>query len=294
MGKDLVILDTCVIRNVLHEKKQYFLFWRKNGYVKIIKELIKQKAKADFRIGETAFAELVKQLLNRSIKFKEWKKRIKLFDKLIDVELPIQYFGRDLSVEMNIKTGLNYSDGFSKDFWVKAWELIRSAKTKKDLEKEITYKDINGKPFKRTINEDLVKKVFEDEYFNWICNFRLLKKLIIEYNGDSKNKIKLESQNDFKTLIEGDMKEYNSNKIQDFACVQSKYVELYINGQYRPESKKRDNDVFDFSFLHILSKPALFCTTDKKFQGFAKESKAPNANNIMTPQEILYYLKSKQ
>lgn len=291
MSKVLVILDTCFIRNIIHEKKICFLFYNKESYIKILNELIKLKDKADFRIGETAFAELIRQLLEKRIKFKEWEKRIKLFDDLLDNNLPIQYFGVDLSVDMQIKKNQIHSKGFSIAYWKSVWSNVRISKYKDDLKKEIKYEDNVGNIYRTKIYEDIVKRVFEEELSNWICYFRNIKSEIEEYNV--KNNQRISKQNEIIKLIEDDLINdgYDLNKVKDFNHVISKYVELYLKNQYRPESAKRDGDVFDFSFLHILSKPAIICTTDKKFQRFVRESKAPNSDNIMLPIELLKYLK---
>lgn len=272
MGKiKNVCLDTTAIRNIIHEEKDY---------PEILKEIV-DKFKVKFKIAETAWAELVQDFYDNTIKIDEWKKVKDKINDFLFLDCPIQEQGYNLSVDMDTFKKKKERVGFyNKEYWKKCWQLLYQINSSDDLKKRFFYYH-EHKPYTIKIHPELIKDIFENNRMEWYGYFDLVKKTA-------------EPGSKFGKIIEiftGEFeKDYNVDKMIDVIHALSWFTYLYLQKTpYNPKSDKRRNDSIDFTFLQILSKPAIFCTEDGKFQTLIKESKAPNADNVKKIQELIDY-----
>lgn len=267
----LVCLDTSVLRNIIDKSPDISNEFR----------AIKDNFNVKFRIAETAFAEILDDLFDGTINFSDWESGVIKFDSFIDKNHPVQEQGYNLAVEMKIfnekKKKLPL---YSSKYWVKIWNHITNAKSLNDLQKHIIFY-INRKPYKLKIEGDLIEPALDDSRKDWYKFFEDVK--AIATADTTIEEIETEFSNGFSEF-------YNVEKMVDFTKVLARYAYIAIsNPDFNPYSKKRKNDSIDFSFIQLLAKPAIFCTSDLKFQKFVVDSNAPNKENIKTPSEVINY-----
>lgn len=266
-----VFLDTSVIKNILYEE---------NDYCERFTE-IKKKSKVKFRIAETAYAEILADLLESSITIEQWLKKKDEIYSFLDENCPMQEQGYNLSVDMD--TFLEKKERntlFSKKYWKTCWDAIYKIKKIEDITKTIIFHH-NHKPCNIKVKEDLIAKAFDESRDEWYQYFTDVKELV---NPETK----IEEIREI--FCEEFGKRYNIEKMKDFVYALAKYTYLHVEDKkFNPYSKKRRNDCIDFSFLQLLAKPAIFCTSDEKFQKFTQQAELPNKSNVMSPQQVFEY-----
>ena len=284
----LIGLDTCFIRNIIHNNQL------KNGIFAIdeLKEIISYKNDLSFRVSETSLAELIIALSKKEINIEQWKERINLLDDLIDQAHPILPMGIDLAYEMNIR---KFDSGFkpkSDKYWIACWSFIRNINSINDINNMIIYEDDDGRNY--SIKHDLswAEEVMKEERSNWINKFEETKIMVEEWNKNSEPK--LITEDDYNTLQEIYYKNegYYYEKIETMSKTYVYLFYRYINGTYHPESKNNYNDSLDFSLLQILEYPAILVTNDENLKKRAQTA-CPTQKNILTSTELLKYLKGE-
>ncbi len=270
---NLVCLDTSVIRNIIDT----------SNFSKEFEE-IKKKRNVKFRIAETAFAEILSDLFDKSISFTDWREKKNLINVFLDSSCPIQEQGYNLSVAMDtFKKPKKRFTFYKKKYWVKLWKHISSARNEKQLAMTLIYYH-EHQPYKLKIQENLIEPAFEDNRRDWYKYFDDVKGLVNK-NTSLETIIDVFS-NEFS-------KDYNLEKMMDFVNALASYTYKFLSDKdFNPYSKKRRNDSIDFSFIQILAKPAIFCTSDKKFYNFIQNASAPNRSNLMSPDEVINYYNS--
>jgi len=269
-----VCLDTCAIRKIIHEN---------NDFPKLFSE-ISERHHVNFKIAETAWAEIIQDFYNGSIKLEEWKNKRDNINNFLYKDCPIQEQGYNLSIEMKTFIVPKKRKGkFNNNYWKKCWKIIYTLNDLKDLNKKHIY-CYNHKPYKIQIKLEVIEKVFKESRDEWNEYFKNVKSLNLDESHYKEKDILKNFKNEFS-------KDYNLGKMADFIHVLSRYTYLSLvkKTPYNPESKKRKNDSIDFSFLQLLSKPAIFCSEDKNFRTLVHQSSAPNAYNVKSIQELINY-----
>lgn len=269
-----VCLDTCAIRNIIHENKDVPKLFRK----------ISERHHVKFKIAETALAEIIQDFYDGSINLKDWKNKRDNINNFLYQDCPIQEQGYNLSIEMETFIVSKTRKGeFNNNYWKKCWKIICTLDDLEDLNKEYHYY-YNHNPYKIQINPEVIEKVFKESRDEWIEYFKNVKSLNLDESHNKEKDILKIFKNEFS-------KDYNIDKMADFIHALSHYTYLSLvkKTPYNPESKKRKNDSIDFSFLQLLSKPAIFCSEDKNFRTLVHQSSAPNAFNVKSIQELINY-----
>lgn len=271
MGKiNLVCLDTSIIKNILYD----------DGDIAKEFEKIKNEQKVRFRVAETTYAEILADLIDKSIPFEVWNSKIDLLNSFIDQDRPIQEQGYNLSVSMkSFKIEKPFKTLYKREYWVKVWKHITTSKNIDSLTTTIVYYH-EHKPYQIRIKEDLIEPAFDDSRREWYKYYEDVKRL-------AKNETLKEIIEIFSHEFEQD---YNLEKMGDFIHVLSNYTFKFKSDKnFNPYSDKRRNDSIDFSFIQLLAMPAIFCTNDKKFYNFVQNTDAPNKANLMLGEDVIKY-----
>lgn len=287
---NLIALDTCFVRNVIHNNPL------KNGKYSIdeLAEIIENKKDFIFKVSETSLAELTIALGKHDIDIIQWAERIDLLDKLLYAECPVLPMGLDLAFEMKIR---KFSEDFapkSSQYWKKSWNILRNLKSYEGMTEPYIFDD-NGQKYKIQFNLDSAELVMKEVRCRWICDYYTTRQMIDEWNEKKEPKIKepkIKELQDYYTLIVENFKndDYDISKIETMCKTAALLHYRYGQNTYHPDSKKSYNDSLDFSMLQILEYPAILVTND---ENLIKKVKAAGASekNIMTSSELLDFLK---
>lgn len=282
----LIGLDTCFVRNVIHNNPL------KNGKFAIdeLKEIIPYKDDLSFRVSETSFAELIIALGKEEINIEQWKERINLLDDLIDQLNPILPMGIDLAYEMNIRKFEPDFKPKSNKYWIACWSFIRNIKNIDEMSKMVIFKDDDRRDYFIKFDLAWAEEIMNDERSNWIEKFEETKKMVEEWNKNSEPK--LSTEDDYNTLMKVyyEQEGYYFDKIETMSKTYVYLFYRYLDGTYHPESKNSYNDSLDLSLLQILEYPAILVSNDEKFSKKVFEA-CKTQKNIFTSTELLKYLK---
>jgi hypothetical protein len=285
-GIKLIALDTCFVRNVIHNNKL------KNGKYSIdeLEEIITLKKDFIYRISETSLAELMIALGKKDIDITEWKQRINLLDSLLYSECPILPMGLDLAYEMKIRKFREDYIPASNEYWNCSWSLLRNLQTSEGMTVPQIFDD-NGVKRQICFNLEKAEQVMKENRCNWICDYYSTRKMVVEWND--KNELQITDFKDYLTLIVGNFENdgYDVNKIETMCKTAALYHYRYGKNEYHPDSKNSYNDSLDFSLLQILEYPAILVSNDghliKRVEAACGQRK-----NILTSSELLEFLKS--
>ena len=253
-----VLLDTCTVRHFIYEDP---------GHLDLCR-IRKSKSKLLISIGYPASLEIADYITNHeSFPFVRWGTKGPELDSILDPEFPIFPGGIHLTSLLGNEDvpKLTHDD---KLVYRKSWQLMRSASSRCDLAKGITYSDSKGEA---TIPFDgaMIRKEIEDERRWFIDSFPKFEKHAKQV---------------------GTTVEHIADLIAGFEpkVFAQAYAILLVMKQkgYDPTSIKRQGDVFDISLLLALELPAIAVTHDEKFVNRARQTKAPEARLLMTVDEF--------
>ncbi len=274
-----LLLDTCVIRNCLH---QY-------APIPDLEQLKNYKPKILVSIPDPALAELTSQLFNSQIVFKDWSLRIHQLDDVLDPDMPICPSGIELSSLSGLIEGQPLYTNDSKIYYRAIWQSMENAQSLNDLRKGSIYKDSGGKFQRIEFDNLLIQKVMDEEREKFIRSIQQIK-ILLKESGTPPEKIE--------HLILSGMEPregYSSNSRDKLDAVLRTLAQIYEmslkeKNAYNPAARKRRGDFIDWSLLFALALPAIICTADTKFVRRIRQKKSKQLRLVITVEELNQHL----
>jgi len=272
-----LVLDTCTVRNYIQPKKV------SPENIPNISGLGSYVPHILVSIADTAFLELICQLLNGGIPFDDWAQRIHEIDTVLEPSLPIFPGGNELAVMSGIIQNIKFNIEDTKIFQQTAWRFIRDARSKDDiLKKELIFADSKGVQSLSFMGETFTKLLMDNAHMNWSDNIeKIYSKLDQFAPGIS-----------LKPLISGTLANLPAEipiKLKPVVMALCQYVYLYGQG-YNPSSDKRKGDIFDWTLLFALPLPAIICTVDQPLVNRLRQIDASEFRAIIKVEELNIHL----
>ncbi|MBP8017107.1 hypothetical protein KAZ01_03805 [Candidatus Gracilibacteria bacterium] len=277
----VVVFDTCVIRNIIHDDKTVLADWD---------SIFIYKNKTKFHISDIAIAELALALLQNRISFNDWERKIKKINKIIDCNMPILPSGNELSALIENKR-LSYPKvAGGQAYWKAVWKMFFEAKNFDTIKNGVIFKGDDGIEYKIKIDDNYANSILESERITWNKYFESMRMLFGGSNISEKDILLI--------LNEGMDKDVSTNPSQSqiyapMLHALARLIHLYVYDvvpHYNPKSKKRRNDPLDYSLIQSLSLPAIICTSDVRLKKMLSETKLNNIDTIILLSDLKKWL----
>ena len=257
----IVILDTCIARELAHEDKcpEWVATYEEmalDGY--------------SFSLSDVAFAELADQINRDSIKEKEKVRMIERLSRFINQNLPVFLGKRDIIASLGGKH--NQPDWSIKEFIElskSAWNYLQENSSNKYIP---------------------VSEVLQEERNHWVEIFKNL----AEKNSHDNNKLHEKSEE----ILDFTFQAIDKNKVFSNPP-ESIRVDLQVRLLWRqflrsreskfpydPSSKKKKNDGIDFDLYLYFYIPALVITLDDGFFKSIKDIKSYQKDWFVKPEYL--------
>lgn len=275
-----VILDTCVLRNTVHNYEPQLDF-----------EAIRCHASTlAISIADSVVVELTNQLLETRVKAEEWGAAAPRFESILDPDWPIiptgihraMFFGLHPRNEEELLKEQEHCKG--------KWQVLKALNGDPSCGFGGVYESTGSAEAVMT-NHKITSAVIDDALRPWIE--------FIEEQGDHYRKHPATLDEITRTVREYGSKA--SSEIVDFADRLDFFfkaiavmIQLASKGKtlYLPSSANRKGDIFDIMLLMALGLPAIVVTADKKFINRFTGIESPQKKRLISVEDFNDHLKA--
>jgi hypothetical protein len=275
-----VILDTCTVRNHLHQGERLLDF-----------EAIRSSSEQlRFSLAGGTLAELLEQLVEARISFGDWNARVSNIDGILDQRWPVLPTGRELAALAGTQTDLSTNLESKRRHLKTCWQLTRNSHCLADLQTLRTYEGEGGATYGVTLDAKRPGSVNTGRRISWMEYIEKMQDMLppynIRYNGECEKKVLALMKQGLGTQP-GDPPDL-AQMLDPVARMIARLVCESLNPKtpYNPRTEDRKGDAFDISLLFYISLPTVICTADKKFVNRLAATKAPNAQQVMTVEDF--------
>jgi hypothetical protein len=277
-----LVLDTSAVRKHLHRDAD-----------RIDLEMIR-KNRDDLLVSlpDIAPAELVKQLLEASIKWGEWG-RIAELDALLDPVMPVIAGGRELALISGLFPVADFDEEDSRRYYKAGWNLLVRSRSRSALSRGIEYRDRRGRRRRRKLRAEPnhIDQVFEDERRGW-------KEFLDEMKGipglAEQPRAEIGRIVDLAMTPGAGEAADLPDKLEAQRRILARYIAEYLRKKepYNPVSPKNKGDIIDFTMLMVLALPdTVICTADENtLIKRLREGGSNQLRRVITPQELNQHL----
>lgn len=278
-----ILLDTCVIRKVIHGD---------DNAIDLV-QLREIKGIHPVSIADAALAELASALLRSKggISLSEWKERVALFDSVLDSDFPVAPGGMELAALWGLHpmTGLNLAE--MQWYHRSIWRHLTEMKDASELEKDKIVSSPWGTRYRLCLDTGRTEETLNQAGEQWTSWVDTVSGVILEYRAKGE-----ELSEEFlidltKAQLRLDMAHADIEKLDLVIHVMARRATQAANKRYNP--KKPRNDSIDLDLLFGVPLPAIVCTNDDTFVDLIRSTDSPDKDKVMTPEELLSYLKEQ-
>lgn len=280
VGDELVspirsLLDTCVVRRVLHD----------DGQQLDLAAIRESGATVEVSLPDTAAVELASQLLNKQIPFDDWARGIRDIDQIIDRKLPIFPSGRTryaLAGLTKVDAAELREDQRQGQF---AWELLTSIDDQTQTHLVLRTEVGAGEIWEMSLNALGTSQTFDRIRSSFA---EMIEDCLKQFSGNTPTLDEVTSfvlpvmQHVTVSTVEA------SQKLDLFLRVFAQFVQLAANvgSPYDPRSDKRRGDAFDIMMLPTLSVPTIVVTADQVFLNRISSLNSPQKSQVISVEEF--------
>lgn len=279
-----IVLDTCTVRNHLHEIGKRLDF----AAIKSSTEQLRFSL-----AGGTAF-ELLEQLTEGRLPWSEWPK-ISSITPFLDDRWPLLPTGRQLAALAGTQTDITIDVEAERRHLRACWRLQTVARCNDDLvSKGGWYEGSDGRKHSIHLQLPDLTATGSHQRRSWIDYIGHIKTLAPQMGFTSLNELSiLALLKSNPNAYPGDPPDFG-DRVDAVSRMIARLVSqaLPTNSPYNPTSKKRRGDPFDISLLSYVPLPSVICTADKKFVNRLRDTGAPHAKQVVSVDELNGFIRN--
>lgn len=272
------VLDTSAIRDQIHFRGD------KLDFEKASKAVVRGVLRVS--LADSAFCELVIDLLERRVHWYEWMPARRQFQRILDRKLPVLPGGREL-YEMTGAGGQPVLPEATIAFQRRAWKLLGTSENVAKFERALRARKKSGRE-SRDAMFARVLQVADSARANWIGALAKIRERLAVAAGP------LPKQEELAGYILLDLAEpqhgiVTSAALEPMARALGRFAVMSAQGRtpYNPESSKRRGDVFDFSMLLALALPdTRIITRDDKLRAHLELAGFHEKDRLLSVSEL--------
>lgn len=273
-----ILLDTCTVRNHLHA----------NGMQLDFKAIHSSVEQLRFSLPGGAGVELLEQLTEGRVSWKEWTTGIQAIDSILDQRWPLLPTGRQLAAIAGTQTNVAIDIEAERRHLRAVWRLQRHSKSTSDLERGGWYEGVDGQRYAIKLELPKLQSAGAAERDSWKNYIRHIQTLLPSLG------VKQASEADILALMKMNQGTYPGDpvdlgdKLDSVSRMIARLVSqaLKKKGPYNPDTDKRRGDTFDISLLFYIPLPSVICTADEKFVNRLRSTGAPHARQVVSVEEF--------
>lgn len=273
-----IVLDTCTIRNHLHELGHRLDFSAINSSTEQLR----------FSVAGGAGFELLEQLTAGRLPWSEWPK-ISTLTPYLDDRWPLLPTGRQLAALAGTQTDISIDVEAERLHLRACWRFQTIARSNEDLtQKRASYRGADGKEYAIQLNHAALASAGSQQRRSWIDYIDHIRTLAPQLGFtklDEASIVALMKSNP--NAYPGDPPDFG-DRLDAVSRMIARLVAQSLNrtAPYNPSSVKRRGDAFDISLLFYVPLPSVICTADERFVNRLRDTGAPHAKQVVTVNEL--------
>lgn len=274
---DRIVLDTNAVRSVIHG----------DSHALDLEALRLWKGQHPVSIADPAWAELVKQLLDGAVPFSLWAQRIQMFDAVLDSDLPIVPSGREAAAMSGIQDSPKFDYRQTQAYYRAVWHYVSSARGVKDFQKSQEFMFPDGRRYEiGPLLAERLREVLDHRFDLWQ---KFIKRLASRgpIPADAADEVAA----DILSALAVGMDVAKIDRLDLPVRILARYA-IKASAPEHPYLGDNPNDAIDFDVLFTVSMQVILCTSDGAMKKLAHQSGSADANRLMTPKELLDWLRS--
>lgn len=274
-----IVLDTCTVRNHLHDTGQRF---DRQAIAESTEQL-------RFSVAGGAGFELMEQLIEERLPWSVWNGKISTFTPLLDDRWPLLPTGSQLAAIAGTQTGLSIDIENERRHLRACWRLQTIASCPDDLtSRGGWYERADGQKMSVKLNLSDLKSTGTKErkfWIDYIAHIQTLAPKLGFMTLDEKSILAMLKSNP--NAYPSDPPDFG-DKMDAVSRMIARLVSqaLKAKSPYNPQSDKRRGDAFDLSLLFYVPLPSVICTADVKFVNRLRDTKSPHSQQVVSVDEL--------
>ena len=273
-----ILLDTCTVRNHLHATGKQLDF----GAIRSSSELLR------FSLPGGAGVELLEQLTEGRVSWREWANGIPAIDSILDQRWPLLPTGRQLAAIAGTQTDIEIDIEAERRHLRAVWRLQRHSKNTADLERGGWFEGADGQRYAIKLELPKLQAAGTGERDSWKNYIHHIQTLLPSLG------IKQATEADILALMKMNQGTYPGDppdlgdKLDSVARMIARLVAQALKKKdpYNPDTERRRGDAFDISLLFYVPLPCVICTADEKFVNRLRDTGAQNARQVVSVDEF--------
>ncbi len=272
-----IILDTAPVR----------AYVARDQGADILDVLVRYPIRVSVALADNAASELQVALIDRRIKWWQWKASRSGLKAIVDPKSPIFPDREEVELLRPVVSEFDTDNYTNLNDWMRGtWKNLLRSRSVRDLEKGKVFKDSDGGISRvRSNSREFLVERMEEKRASWI-------KRITDARDTYRNDMSQETiaENLFEALrLLHPNEQHLELRYNAYVRAIARFVHLSQREKspYRPEGKKRRGDSFDMDLLLALSRPSIVCTLDKRLREHLKAARSIQTSQVLTPQELV-------
>lgn len=279
-----ILLDTGVVRNVVHGDEKAL----------DIEALSGAKGPHPVSIADGALAELAAALLRGAVAPEAWAASVAQLNGLLDIDFPVAPGGKELAALWGAHPNVGMDMDETRAYYRAAWSFLCTVKTKADLARPAIYYPPGGRAVAIRLDRDHVEDVLARAGTDWEDWATRTASLVQDLRGAGDDVTVEDLRQLTMHTLSFDMGVRDAQKLDLVVRVLALRGHQAARRREPYSPKGKPNDPLDLDLLFGLPLPAWVCTQDLRLQRLVRGTGSPDAQDVMTPEELLLRLEGER